>query len=161
MAVLSHLGTSFLAGIQHHLPALCAVTAPSVPSYYRLRPESLGAGYTPDVETLDRGASLHLSGEFRRSSATRAAVQLEYRVADATASPYLALALLVQAGLDACAEGARSTCKIRGRAGKASKAAWRSSRSTGRGGMAGERSAHGLPQVQARGDQGPRQSGRK
>lgn len=35
---LSALGHSFVAGILHFLPALCAVTAPSVPSYYRLRP---------------------------------------------------------------------------------------------------------------------------
>jgi glutamine synthetase len=35
---LSVLGSEFVAGVLHHLPMLCAVTAPSVASYYRLRP---------------------------------------------------------------------------------------------------------------------------
>jgi glutamine synthetase len=72
---LSEVGYHFVAGILHHLPALCAVTAPSVPSYYRLRPN----GWAPvraDMGALDRGA----------------------------ASPYLALAMLVQAGLDGIRE---------------------------------------------------------
>ncbi|MGA2869849.1 MAG: hypothetical protein ABSF34_11915, partial [Verrucomicrobiota bacterium] len=34
---MSALGKHFIAGIQHNLPALCAVTTPSVASYYRLR----------------------------------------------------------------------------------------------------------------------------
>ena len=40
---VSDTGRQFIAGILKHLPALCAVTAPSVGSYYRL-PEPLGAG---------------------------------------------------------------------------------------------------------------------
>jgi len=97
---LSPLGSQFIAGVLHHLPALCAVTTPSVPSYYRLRPN----GWAPvraDVAPMDRGAALRICPVVG-SDATQRARQynVEFRVADATASPYLALAVLVQAGLD-------------------------------------------------------------
>jgi len=97
---LSQLGRRFLAGVQHHLPALCAVTAPSVPSYYRLRPDRW-APVRADVGALDRGAALRIC-PVSGSDPARLARQfnLEFRVADAAASPYLALAMLVQAGLD-------------------------------------------------------------
>jgi glutamine synthetase len=101
---LSHLGSAFLAGIQHHLPALCAVTAPSVPSYYRLRPNHWAPVHA-DVGALDRGASLRICPVSSSDPAQRARqFNLEFRVADATASPYLALAMLVQAGLDGVRE---------------------------------------------------------
>lgn len=97
---LSRLGRQFIAGILHHLPALCAVTAPSIPSYYRLRPNRW-APVQADVGPLDRGAALRLCPVFGSDPAQRARqFNVEFRVADATASPYLALALLVQAGLD-------------------------------------------------------------
>jgi glutamine synthetase len=97
---MSELGSQFVAGIQHHLPALCAVTAPSVPSYYRLRPNRW-APVRADVGALDRGAALRISPVFG-SDPEHCARQFnaEFRVADATASPYLVLAVLVQAGLD-------------------------------------------------------------
>jgi glutamine synthetase len=82
------------------LPALCAVTAPSVPSYYRLRPNRW-APVRADVGALDRGSALRISPVFG-SDPQHLARQFnaEFRVADATASPYLVLAVLVQAGLD-------------------------------------------------------------
>ena len=105
---LSLLGSSFLAGIQFHLPALSALTAPSVPSYYRLRPNHWAPVHA-DVGALDRGASLRICPVSSSDPARRARqFNLEYRVADATASPYLALAMLVQAGL----EGVRERRKI-------------------------------------------------
>src|ERR1700677_687255 len=98
--LLSQVGYHFVAGILHHLPALCAVTAPSVPSYYRLRPN----GWAPvraDVGALDRGAALRICPAHGGDSEQRGRqFNVEFRVADATASPYLALAMLVQAGLD-------------------------------------------------------------
>jgi glutamine synthetase len=102
---LSVAGARFVAGIQYHLPALCAVTAPSPPSYYRLRPH----GWAPtlaDVGVLDRGASLRICPAASTVDIERRARQfnVEFRVADATASPYLALAVLVQAGLDGIRE---------------------------------------------------------
>jgi glutamine synthetase len=97
---LSLLGGQFIAGIQHHLPALCAVTAPSVPSYFRLRPNRW-APVQADVGPLDRGAALRICAGVDSDPERRARqFNAEFRVADATASPYLALAVLVQAGLD-------------------------------------------------------------
>jgi glutamine synthetase len=97
---LSVLGDQFIAGILHHLPALCAVTAPSVPSYYRLRPNRW-APTKADVGRLDRGTALRICPAVGGEIAQRAAqFNVEFRVADATASPYLALAMMVQAGLD-------------------------------------------------------------
>jgi glutamine synthetase len=97
---LSQLGIQFIAGIVHHMPALCALTAPSVASYYRLRPNRW-APTRADVAPLDRGAALRICPVSGDDPVQRARqFNLEYRVADATASPYLALAMLVQAGLD-------------------------------------------------------------
>ncbi len=97
---LSEAGSRFVAGIQHHLPALCAVTTPSVASYCRLRPNRW-APVRADVGPLDRGAALRISPLSGSDPADRARqFNVEFRVADATASPYLALAVLVHAGLD-------------------------------------------------------------
>jgi glutamine synthetase len=97
---LSLLGSQFIAGILHHLPALCAVTAPSVPSYYRLRPNRW-APVKADVGVMDRGTALRISPLAGSDPVQRARqFNVEFRVADATASPYLALAMMVQAGLE-------------------------------------------------------------
>jgi len=97
---MSQLGSHFVAGILHHLPALCAVTTPSVASYYRLRPNRW-APVQADAGPLDRGASIRICPLFGRDPVHRARqFNVEFRVADATANPYLALAMLVQAGLD-------------------------------------------------------------
>ncbi len=97
---LSLAGSRFIAGIQRHLPALCALTAPSVASYYRLRPNRW-APVRADVGRLDRGAAVRICPMAGAESAQRARqFNAEFRVADATASPYLALAALVHAGLD-------------------------------------------------------------
>src|SRR5450755_311275 len=97
---LSALGSQFVAGVLHHLPALCAVTAPSLPSYYRLRPNRW-APVQSDVGVLDRGTALRICPAAGSNASLRARqFNIEFRVADATASPYLALAMVVQAGLD-------------------------------------------------------------
>jgi glutamine synthetase len=97
---LSLLGSRFIAGVLHHLPALCALTAPSISSYYRLRPNRW-APVQSDAGLMDRGAALRIAPLGGGDAAQRAAqFNVEYRVADATASPYLALAALIQAGLD-------------------------------------------------------------
>ena len=97
---LSDTGSRFVAGILHHLPALCAVTTPSVASYYRLRPNRWAPVYA-DVGPQDRGTALRIA-PLNAADATQRAKQfnVEFRVADAAASPYLALAVMVQAGLD-------------------------------------------------------------
>ncbi len=102
---LSVVGEHFVAGVLHHLPALCAVTAPSVASYYRLRPNRWAPVHA-DLGVLDRGTALRIcsavGGPGAGTDTDQRARQynLEFRVADATASPYLALAVLVEAGLD-------------------------------------------------------------
>ncbi|HMK86882.1 MAG TPA: glutamine synthetase family protein [Steroidobacteraceae bacterium] len=101
---LSLLGSSFVAGILHHLPALCAITTPSVASYYRLRPHRW-APVNADLGALDRGAAVRICPITSRDPAPLARqYHVEFRVADAAASPYLALAALVQAGLDGVRE---------------------------------------------------------
>jgi glutamine synthetase len=76
------------------------VTAPSVVSYYRLRPDHW-APVRADVGALDRGAALRICPVAGSEPGQRARqFNIEFRVGDATANPYLALAMLVQAGLD-------------------------------------------------------------
>jgi glutamine synthetase len=102
---LSPLGNHFMAGILRHLPALCAVTAPSMASYYRLRPHRW-APVQSDAGVMDRGAALRICPVTGSDAAQRARqFNVEFRVADATASPYLALALMIQAGLDGIRQG--------------------------------------------------------
>jgi glutamine synthetase len=99
-AQLSAVGDQFVAGLLHHLPAVCALTAPSVVSYYRLRP----GGWAPaqnDVGVSDRGAAVRVCSMNAQDPELRARqFNLEFRVADATANPYLALAIMIQAGLE-------------------------------------------------------------
>jgi glutamine synthetase len=67
------LGGQFIAGILQYLPALCALTTPSVASYYRLRPNRW-APVRADVGLLDRGAAVRIcpvSGNERAERARR------------------------------------------------------------------------------------------
>jgi glutamine synthetase len=97
---LSTLGSHFVAGIVHHMNALCAITAASVASYYRLRPNRW-APVKADAAPLDRGAAVRIAPVFGIDPIERARqFNVEFRVGDATANPYLLLAALIQAGLD-------------------------------------------------------------
>lgn len=103
---LSAIGAHFAAGILHHMPALAAVTAPSVASYFRLTPNRWAPTWT-NLGERDRGASLRVCPIFAPADAAEAATQfnLEYRVCDATASPYMALGALVDAGVHGIRHG--------------------------------------------------------
>jgi glutamine synthetase len=94
---MSALGEHFCAGILEHLPLLTAITAPSVASYYRLQPNRWAPTWA-NIAMQDRGASLRVCPIFELPALHN--FNVEYRVADATASPYLALGALVWAGLD-------------------------------------------------------------
>lgn len=96
---LSGLAAAFCAGVLRHLPALTAFTAPSPLSAMRLQPHHWSASYTW-LGTQDREASLRIC-PVTTMGARDAARQfnIEYRAADATASPHLALAVIVRAGL--------------------------------------------------------------
>lgn len=98
---LSRIGRQFVAGVVRHLPALCAVTAPCPVSYVRLRPNR----WAPVAATLanqDREAAIRICPVLTVTDATAAGRQfnVEFRPADAAASPYLALAAIVFAGVD-------------------------------------------------------------
>ncbi|MBM3519098.1 MAG: glutamine synthetase, partial [Alphaproteobacteria bacterium] len=97
---VSALAGSFVAGVLAHLPALVALTCPCDVSYLRLVPQHWSAAYiafgannreagiricpTVDLKGFDPAPQLHL----------------EYRAADAAASPHLALGAVVRAGLE-------------------------------------------------------------
>ena len=90
---ISQLAEHFTAGILHHMPALAAITTPSVCSYFRLTPNRWAPTWA-NVSLQDRAASLRICPGSPRQ------YNIEYRVADATANPYLALGALVHAGVD-------------------------------------------------------------
>jgi glutamine synthetase len=97
---LSESGGRFVAGILHHAAALCAVTAPSVISYLRLVPHRWSAAWS-NAGFRDREACVRICPVGEIANAPIAPqFNVEFRAADATASPYLALGALVYAGLD-------------------------------------------------------------
>ncbi len=98
---LSGVAAHFAAGVLHHMPALAAITAPSVASYFRLTPDRWAPTWT-NLGERDRGASLRVCPVFNAAGPAEEAAQfnLEYRVCDAAASPYMALGALVNAGVD-------------------------------------------------------------
>src|SRR6516165_567794 len=91
----------FCAGVLHHMPAICAVTAPSPVSYLRLVPNRW-APTMIDLVRQDRGATLRICPTFAATSPTELARQfhVEFRATDAAASPYLALGAVIFAGVD-------------------------------------------------------------
>ena len=97
---VSETAQRFLAGIQAHMPALCAVTAPTPTSFMRLVPHTWSAAWN-NIGYRDREAGIRICPTFA-SSPRKAAEQFnfEYRPADATGNPYLQMAALFAAGLD-------------------------------------------------------------
>jgi glutamine synthetase len=94
---LSALARSFTAGILTHLPALLALTCPSVNSYMRLAPNMWSSAYTcwgPD----NREAAVRVASPFR--GRVEATTNIELKAVDGSANPYLALGAIVAAGLD-------------------------------------------------------------
>lgn len=97
---VSEVAGSFVAGILRHLPALTAFTAPSPISYLRLQPHHWSSSYTWFGDR-DREASLRICPVNRVGKTDPAKVfNIEYRPADACASPHLALGVMVRAGLE-------------------------------------------------------------
>jgi glutamine synthetase len=102
---LSEVAGSFAAGIVRHLPALCAVAAPTPVSYLRLVPHRWSAGYACLGER-NREAALRIAPvpELPGSAEPAAALNLEFRPADGACCPHLVLALLVLTGLQGIRE---------------------------------------------------------
>lgn len=94
---LSRIGEQFVAGLLDNLPSLSAITAPSAVSYQRLQPNRWAPTWA-NVAVQDRGASIRICPIFGPPAAH--VFNVEFRVADAAASPYMALGALVWAGLD-------------------------------------------------------------
>jgi glutamine synthetase len=101
---LSSAASQFAAGVLHHLPAISAITAPSPVSYLRLTPNRW-APTVADIQRQDRGAALRICPVFATSDEKVRAAQLnlEFRVCDAAASPYMALGAVIFAGADGIA----------------------------------------------------------
>jgi glutamine synthetase len=90
----------FVAGLLRYMPALCAVTAPSLVSYLRLTPHRWSASFS-NLGYRDREAGVRIAPVFQTPGANVAEqYNFEYRAADASANPYLALAVLVHAGVE-------------------------------------------------------------
>ncbi|MFI5018761.1 MAG: glutamine synthetase, partial [Dongiales bacterium] len=82
---------AFMAGVLKHLPALCAVTAPSTVSYMRLTANRWAPTYAY-IADRDREAALRICPVLTiPGSDPDRQFNVEYRSADAAASPYLAL----------------------------------------------------------------------
>jgi glutamine synthetase len=95
---LSDLGGSFAAGVLKHTGAVCALSAPSVVSYLRLRPHTWSAGRAV-LGLHNREALLRICPTVGEKNTDRQ-FNLEFRAADGTANPWLVMASLVIAGLD-------------------------------------------------------------
>jgi glutamine synthetase len=97
---LSELGGRFAAGILEHARALSALTAPSPLSAERLQPHRWSAGAVCLAER-NREALLRIPPIVSIAGADPASqLHLEYRGADASANPYLALGAVIRAGLE-------------------------------------------------------------
>ena len=99
----------FVEGILAEMPAMVALTAPSLASYERLKPNRWSATYN-NLGLGDREAGIRLCPLSRLPGSDLAAsFNFEYRAADAAANPYLVLGALVWAGL----EGLRAQKSLR------------------------------------------------
>ena len=78
------------------MPEYIALTAPAVCSYYRLTPHRWSAAFN-NLGAQDREAGLRICPVFGGDAE---GFHFEFRGGDGAASPHLALAALVQAGLD-------------------------------------------------------------
>lgn len=93
---LSKLGYHFIAGLLKHLPALCAITAPTVNSYKRLVLKGSMSGFT-------WAPVWACYGNNNRTNTVRIPMgggRVELRAADSSCNPYLGAALTLAAGLE-------------------------------------------------------------
>ncbi|MDP9353852.1 MAG: glutamine synthetase family protein [Chloroflexota bacterium] len=93
----SELGAQFVAGVLDHLPALTAITCPTVNSYRRLQPHAWASAFVC-YGFDNREAAVRVPSTFwgREQGTTN----LELKTVDNTCNPYLALGAIITAGLD-------------------------------------------------------------
>jgi glutamine synthetase len=95
---------SFVAGILRRLPEIIGVVAPAAASYERLRPHAWSSAFN-NLGYRDREAAIRICPVSDVPGANVAsAFNVEFRAADAAASPYLQLGILVRAGLEGIRE---------------------------------------------------------
>ncbi len=90
---LSEIAYYYIGGLLKHAPAITAITNPTINSYKRLVP-----GYEAPVYMA--WSSSNRSALIRIPAARGAGSRLEMRNPDPTANPYLAIAVMLKAGLD-------------------------------------------------------------
>ncbi len=90
---LSEVARQFIAGILKHAPSFTAVTNPTVNSYKRLVP-----GY--EAPCYVAWSAQNRSPLVRIPSSRGVSTRVEVRSVDPAANPYLAMAVLLKAGLD-------------------------------------------------------------
>lgn len=94
---MSQTAYHFIGGLLHHLPALVALTCPSVNSYQRLKPSSWASAYTC-YGYQNREAPVRIIAPAAGQGGSSA--HLELRTVDGSCNPYLAVGAVVAAGLD-------------------------------------------------------------
>jgi glutamine synthetase len=102
---LSEAAAQFCTGVLHHLSAIAAITAPSPVSYLRLTPNRW-APTEINIVKQDRGAAMRVCPVFATTGTKKIAkaFNIEFRVTDGSASPYMALGALIFAGADGIAK---------------------------------------------------------
>lgn len=90
---LSKTCTHWIAGIMKHAPGLCAITNPIVNSYKRLTP-----GY--EAPCYIAWSTENRSTFIRIPASRKEATRTEIRSVDCSANPYLAMSVILAAGLD-------------------------------------------------------------
>lgn len=99
---LSEVGRGYLAGLLHELPGVVAVTAPSSGSLLRRRPHYWAGAYSAwGVENREAALRLVPPSQLLTDEVTN----VELKPSDASANPYLALAVVLAAGLAGVEQG--------------------------------------------------------
>ena len=93
--VISDTARSFIAGVLSHVKGMTLVTNPLVNSYKRLVP-----GYDAPVSISWSSSSANRSALIRIPSYRGNGTRIELRNPDATCNPYLAIALILAAGIE-------------------------------------------------------------
>ena len=93
---ISEIGRYFIAGLLHHAREIAAITNQHVNSYKRL----WGGGEAPSYICWGHNNRSALVRVPVYKPSKRSSARIEYRGLDPAANPYLALAVLISAGLD-------------------------------------------------------------
>ena len=94
---LSQLGQYFIGGILRHVRALVAITSACPNSYYRLLPHYWSSAYGA-YGFDNREGAVRIPSVFRGRE--ESSINIEFKPADHSGNPYLAIGALLAAGLD-------------------------------------------------------------